>query len=101
MLHPFYRDLTAPKKKHPLYYRWLNLRNYVYCKTNASYHLYGGKGIKLCDEWAKNYNNFLLWAVKNGYKPELVICRKDKNGDFTPDNCMFAENSHSTEPFKI
>jgi len=101
MSHPFNRDTRVPKKKHSLYYRWLNLRNYINNKNNANYANYGGRGIKVCDEWNTNYNNFLLWAVKNGYQKSLVLCRKDKNGDFTPLNCMWAENSHSTEPFKI
>lgn len=101
MKHPFSRDTKAPKKKHPLYYRWLNLRNYINCKTHANYHIYGGKGIKICIEWETNYNNFLLWAIKNGYRDGLVLSRLDKNKDFEPSNCIWAEHSHSTEPSKI
>lgn len=99
--HPFNRDIKAPKKKHPLYYRWVKLRNAIHCTTNTNYHIYGGKGIKFCTAWETNYVNFLLWATKNGYRDGLVLSRLDKNGDFEPSNCIWAEHSHSTEPFKI
>lgn len=77
------------------------MRNYVNCKTHVNYHLYGAKGVKICPEWASNYNNFLLWAIQNGYKKELVLTRRDKNGDFEPSNCFWGLNSHSTEPAEI
>lgn len=101
MSHPFSRDTKLPKKRHPLYHRWTNLRGYVNNKTHPNYHLYGGKGIRLCYEWESNYLNFLLWAIKNGYKSGLVLSRLDKNKDFEPSNCIWAENSHSVEPVKI
>jgi hypothetical protein len=97
MKHPFQRNVNLPKKRHPLYGRWSKLISLTTNKYNEDYHTYGGKGIKMCDEWRLNFSNFLLWAIKNGYKEELVICRKNKNKDFNPDNCFFAEHAYSKE----
>ena len=36
--------------------------------TIKNYHNYGGRGIKVCDEWIGNYQAFCDWALANGYK---------------------------------
>ena len=50
-------------------------------KPNAkNYHNYGGRGIKVCDEWIGNYQAFCDWSLANGYKKGLQIDRIDNNG---------------------
>lgn len=74
--------------------------------TNPNYHhfyLYGGRGIKICDEWRYDYPAFRKWALENGYDPEApygkcTIDRIDVNGDYKPENCRFVtmlEQSHN------
>lgn len=66
----------------------------------ANYKKYGGRGIKVCDEW-HDYSKFKEWALANGYADNLTIDRIDPDGNYEPLNCRFitlAENSSRARP---
>lgn len=78
-----------------LYHRWTSIVSRVTDPDNACYKTYGGRGIKICDEW-RDYLKFMDWAFKNGYKSDLVIDRIDVNGDYSPKNCRWVTKSESS-----
>ena len=57
-------------------------------ENSTYYHNYGGRGIKICDEW-KTYTDFENWANENGYGEGLEIDRIENDLGYSPDNCRF------------
>jgi hypothetical protein len=61
-----------------------------YRTTNDNYKYYGGSGVKVCDEWFHNFENFKEWSLQNGYNDELTLDRINPAGNYEPSNCRWA-----------
>lgn len=88
---------THGLRYHPLYKTWCNMLSRCYNLNNQDYDLYGGKGIKVCDEWNsknpegfKNFHDFMInngWKYEEDFKKKLTIDRYDSDLDYCPENC--------------
>lgn len=65
---------------------WLDMRRRCENPSRQAYSRYGGRRIKVCDEW-QDYLCFAEWARSNGYADNLTIERNDVNGIYCPKNC--------------
>lgn len=79
-----YRDI--------LYSKLRQMKSRCNHPSNPEYKNYGGRGIKVCDEWNDYRYGFLAfyaWSITHGYQKGLSIDRINVNGDYEPNNCRY------------
>jgi hypothetical protein len=74
----------------PEYNAWRTMLAHCYSPANDKYRWYGAKGIAVCDRWRTKFATFL---ADMGPKPapHMILSRLDKEGDYEPQNCEWAE----------
>jgi hypothetical protein len=74
-----------------LYRKFTGMKRRCYSVKDKHYVDYGGRGIKIYDEWLKDFQKFYDWSISNGYKPGLSIDRIDNNDGYYPWNCRYVD----------
>ncbi len=72
---------------------YVGMTERCYNPTNQNYKLY--KKVGICNEWLSDSFKFVKWALKNGWKKELQIDRKENSKGYEPVNCRFITRSEN------
>ena len=72
---------------------WISMKCRCGTETSGGFRLYGGRGIRVCDDWIDDFEAFHAWSMSNGYDEKLEIDRKDNDGPYAPWNCHWVTKS--------
>lgn len=80
-------------KNNPLYRTWSNMKSRCNDPKAKYFSEYGGRGIKVCQEWCDSFEAFHEWAIKSGYQPVLTLDREKNDQGYNPDNCRWVSRT--------
>lgn len=64
---------THGLSKHPLYNVWHGIICRCENDKHKRYTDYGGRGVKICDEWRNDFMSFYKWCIENGWQNGLEV----------------------------
>jgi hypothetical protein len=91
------RDQNA---EHPLYQTWMDMKRRCLNPKRASYKNYGGRGIRVCQEWLDSFRAFADYLGPKP-SPDHSIDRIDNNGHYEPGNVRWATASQQMQNTRV
>ena len=85
------KDPLFNYKKERIYEIYRGMISRCYDIRSDHYKYYGAMGIAVCDEWHFDAEQFIVWALDNGYEIGLSIERKDITKGYNPENCTWID----------
>jgi len=79
-----------------IYSIYHNMKYRCYNDSCKAYKNYGGRGIKICEEWLNSFESFYKWSIENNYIEGLSIDRINNDGNYEPNNCQWITKSENT-----
>lgn len=68
---------------------WVSMHQRCYNFNHPAFKNYGGRGIKVCDRWLNNFDNFLSDMGSRPSQKHSLDRYPNKNGNYEPDNCCW------------
>lgn len=90
-----YRNSTHRKTESEEYKIWSGMKYRCNSPACRSYPNYGGRGIKVCEEWSASFELFHR-DMGDRPGPEYSLDRIDPNGNYSKDNCRWATSKEQS-----
>lgn len=74
----------------PEYRNWNQMKRRCENADHPKYALYGGRGISVCDRWARDFSAFLADMGPRPTHKHSLDRYPDTNGNYEPGNCRWA-----------
>lgn len=94
-LHP--RNHKHGMSQHPAWFSWHAMRQRCNNPNAEGYHLYGGRGIKVCDRWNNSFEAFWEDVGATWFKGGSTDRYPDNDGNYEPGNFRWATPKQQAE----